>query len=66
MKISSVLLVILIAIIHSVSTTTFFKSLTQTAYGQASISDGALTRHHHHLHLISSEDGSVNTQLQEM
>jgi glucose/arabinose dehydrogenase len=42
MRISSVLLLVLIAMILSVSTMAFFKSLIQTSYGQASISDGAL------------------------
>jgi aldose sugar dehydrogenase len=41
-RVSSALLVVLIAYILSVSTMTFFKSLTQTAYAQASISDNAL------------------------
>jgi glucose/arabinose dehydrogenase len=40
--ISSLLLVVLIAMILSVSTMTFFKSFIQTVYGQASISDNAL------------------------
>jgi aldose sugar dehydrogenase len=43
MRISSVLLVVLTAMILSVSTISFFKSLAQTAYGQASINDNALT-----------------------
>jgi aldose sugar dehydrogenase len=41
-RVSSALLVVLIAYILSISTMIFFKSLTQTAYGQASISDSAL------------------------
>jgi aldose sugar dehydrogenase len=39
----SVLLVVLIAMILSISMMTFLKSLTQTAYGQASVSDSALS-----------------------
>ena len=42
MRVSSTLLVVLIAFILSISAMIFSKSLTQTAYGQASISDGAL------------------------
>jgi hypothetical protein len=42
MKNLSLLSIVLMAIILPVSTMTFFKSLTQTAYGQASINDNAL------------------------